>query len=84
VVADTARFPAACLAPVVPTTDLPSDVLAFYRAEIGREFEVYFAAVSQYVSCLDRERERVLAEAQRATSSLAELFNRNSTPEESP
>lgn len=52
-----------CLSPAVPLLDLPSEVLADYRGEISGEFEAYFAAVTEYIACLDGERARVMAEA---------------------
>ncbi|WP_340264001.1 hypothetical protein [Sulfitobacter pontiacus] len=60
-----------CLAPAVPITALPEDVLAEYRAEISAEFEAYFSAVGDYIACHDDERARVLAEATVATTAYA-------------
>lgn len=63
-----------CLAPVVPMIALPDDVLAEYRAEIAAEFEVYFDALTGYITCLDTERVRALAEAHLATEAYSALL----------
>jgi len=64
-----------CLPPEVPVTDLPEAVLAEYRSEISAEFEVYFAAVSSHIACLDTERNRALSEAHMATEAYATFLN---------
>lgn len=63
-----------CMPPQIPMTDLPKAVLADYRAEIAAEFEAYFGAVSDYVTCLDIERARILAEARAATVAYSTLL----------
>ena len=64
-----------CLAPEVPITDLPQAVLSEYRAEIAAEFEVYFAALSNHIACLDTERSRALSEARVATEAYSAFLN---------
>lgn len=64
-----------CLAPEVPITDLPEAVLSEYRAEIAAEFEVYFAALSDHIACLDTERSRALSEAREATEAYSAFLN---------
>lgn len=64
-----------CLSPAVPLLDLPSEVLADYRGEISGEFEVYFAAVTEYIACLDGERARVMAEARDAATAYSGFLN---------
>jgi hypothetical protein len=64
-----------CLAPEVPITDLPEAVLAEYRAEIGAEFEAYFADLSKHIACLDAERSRALSEARAATEAYSTFLN---------
>lgn len=64
-----------CLAPEMPTTDLPEAVLAEYRAEISAEFEAYFAALSDHIACLDTERSRALSEARVATEAYSAFLN---------
>ena len=63
-----------CLPPEAPLTDLPDAVLAEYRTEIAAEYEEYFAAISDYVACLDDERSRTLAEARDATEAYSTLL----------
>ena len=60
-----------CLAPEMPTTDLPVAVLAEYRAEISAEFEAYFADLSDHIACLDIERSRAFSEARAATEAYS-------------
>lgn len=64
-----------CLPPEPPMTALPDGVLAEYRTEIAAEYESYFAGVSDYITCLDRERARALSEARDATGAYAELLS---------
>jgi hypothetical protein len=64
-----------CLAPEIPITALPDAVLAEYRAEIAAEFEVYFAAVSSHIACLDTERSRALSEARVASEAYSAFLN---------
>lgn len=64
-----------CLPPEAPMTELPAEVLAKYRTEIAGEFEAYFSAVSEHITCLDKERARVLAEARAATEAYTRLIN---------
>lgn len=64
-----------CLSPAVPLLDLPSEVLADYRGEISGEFEAYFAAVTEYIACLDVERARVMAEARDAATVYSGFLN---------
>ncbi len=64
-----------CLSPAVPLLDLPSEVLADYRGEISGEFEAYFAAVTEYIACLDGERARVMAEARDAATAYSGFLN---------
>lgn len=57
--------PLYCL-PLVPPylpTD-PADLRA-YQDQIIADFEAYMAGVTDYFTCLDRERDRALAEARR-------------------
>ncbi|MFT4143788.1 MAG: hypothetical protein QM644_04975 [Mobilitalea sp.] len=64
-----------CLSPAVPLLDLPREVLADYRGEISGEFEAYFAAVTEYIACLDGERARVMAEARDAAAAYSGFLN---------
>ncbi|OJY28874.1 MAG: hypothetical protein BGP11_02045 [Rhodobacterales bacterium 65-51] len=64
-----------CLPPEIPITDLPEEVLVEYRAEIGAEFEAYFMAVSDHITCLDEERTRAMDEARAATEAYTHLIN---------
>lgn len=64
-----------CLSPAVPAIDLPDEVLVDYRAEISGEFESYFAAVTEYIACLDSERARVMAEARDAAAAYSDFLN---------
>lgn len=64
-----------CLPPDVPITALPAAVLTEYRAEIGAEFESYFAAVSTYIACLDSERDRALSEARDAAVAYSSFLD---------
>lgn len=73
-----------CLPPEVPVTDLPEAVLAEYRAEIAAEFEVYFAAVSSHIACLDTERSRALSEAHWATEAYSTFLNTPSAQKDLP
>jgi hypothetical protein len=57
-------------------TVLPDAVVAIYRHEIGKEFDIYFASVTDYIACLDGERERVLVEAREAAANYAEILKR--------
>jgi hypothetical protein len=64
-----------CLPPQVPTTELPEAVLTEYRAEIAAEFESYFTAISDHITCLDAERSRALTEARDAADAYAAFLN---------
>ena len=64
-----------CLAPEVPTTDLPKAVISEYRSEIATEFEAYFADLSDHIACLDTERSRALSEARLATEAYSAFLN---------
>lgn len=64
-----------CLSPALPLLDLPDEVLVDYRAEISGEFESYFAAVTEYIACLDSERIRVMAEARDAAAAYSDFLN---------
>lgn len=66
--------PLLCLPPEAPMTALPDTVLTEYRAEISAEFEAYFSAVSDYITCLDGERARILDEARTATEAYSTLL----------
>ena len=63
-----------CLTPEAPSTSLPKAVLAEYRVEMSAEFEAYFAAFSDYIACLDAERDRALTEARAATEAYSVLL----------
>ena len=63
-----------CLPPEAPSTSLPEAVLAEYRVEMSAEFEAYFAAFSDYIACLDAERDRALTEARAATEAYSVLL----------
>jgi hypothetical protein len=67
--------PLLCLPPEAPMTALPATVLTEYRAEISSEFEAYFGAVTDYITCLDTERTRALDEARAATEAYSTLLN---------
>lgn len=67
--------PLLCLPPEAPVTSLPDAVLAEYRAEISTEFEEYFSAVSDYITCIDSERARTLDEARTATETYSTLLS---------
>lgn len=73
-----------CLPPDLPVTDLPEAVLVEYRAEIGAEFESYFAAISAHIACLDAERDRALAEAHSAADAYAVFLNTPTTQKDRP
>ena len=64
-----------CLSPALPLLDLPDEILVVYRAEISGEFESYFAAVTEYIACLDSERARVMAEARDAAATYSDFLN---------
>ena len=73
-----------CLPPQVPVTDLPEAVLIEYRAEIGAEFEAYFAAISNHIACLDAERTRALTEARDAANAYSTFLNIPPAPKDHP
>lgn len=56
-------------------TALPRTVLAEYRSEIVAEFEAYFGAISDFISCLDAERARAMVEARAATDTYSTFLN---------
>lgn len=74
-VAQRASTALACLAPEAPNIDLPTQILATYRAEISAEFESYFTAISEYIACLDGERGRAMTEARDAADAYSVFLN---------
>jgi hypothetical protein len=66
--------PPPCLPPEAPMTALSDAVLTEYRTEISAEFGEYFSAVSDYITCLDGERARILDEARAATEAYSNLL----------
>lgn len=66
--------------PSIPNVALSAEALLEFRAEIIAEFEAYFASVTGYFSCVDRERGTILGEAQSAAN-LYSRFLANDLPD---